>query len=119
MMPIPPILLNKRYTEPSVFTAENLLREARRQKAIARADVPRICVLDPDGDIVRWLVGTHRAEREVATLEVAKHAGHYAAAFVREQYIHQAHTIITGNDSHLGHYDEVVQKLRVLSGPEQ
>jgi len=60
----PPILSNKRYTEPSVFTAENLLREARRQKALARAPVPRICVLDPDGDIVRSLRATHRAERD-------------------------------------------------------
>src|SRR5437667_3468925 len=63
-MPAPPILLNKHYTEPSVFTAENLLREARRQKGVARANIPRICVLDPDGDIVRWLVGAHRAERD-------------------------------------------------------
>ncbi len=62
-MPMPPILSNKRYAEPSVFTAENLLREARRQKSLALAQVPRICVLDPDGDIVRWLVGTHRAGR--------------------------------------------------------
>src|SRR5262245_42568482 len=61
-MPTPPILSNKHYTEPSVFTAENLLREARRQKSLARGHVPRVCVLDPDGDIVRWLVGTHRAE---------------------------------------------------------
>ena len=63
-MPKPPILSNKHYTEPSVFTAENLLREARRQKSVARANVPRICVLDPDGDILRWLVATHRAERD-------------------------------------------------------
>ena len=63
-MPTPPILSNKHYTEPSVFTAENLLREARRQKSLARAHAPRICALDPDGDIVRWLVGTHRAERD-------------------------------------------------------
>jgi uridine phosphorylase len=62
-MPTPPILSNKRYGELSVFTPENLLREARRQKSLALAHVPRICVLDPDGDIVRWLVGTHRAER--------------------------------------------------------
>jgi uridine phosphorylase len=62
-VPTPPILSNKRYAEPSVFTAENLLREARRQKSLARAHVPRICVLDPDGDIVRWLVGTRGAER--------------------------------------------------------
>ena len=59
-----PILSNKHYAEPSVFTAENLLREARRQKALTRASVPRICILDPDGDIVRWLVGTNRAERD-------------------------------------------------------
>src|SRR6266478_5922622 len=63
-MPMPPILLNKHYTEPSVFTAENLLREARRQKGVERANAPRICVLDPDGDIVRWLVWTSRAERD-------------------------------------------------------
>src|SRR6058998_3534458 len=60
----PPILSNKHYIEPSVFTAENLLREARRQKSLARAHAPRICVLDPDGDIVRWLVGTRRAQRD-------------------------------------------------------
>lgn len=54
----PPILSNKQYAEPTVFTAENLLREARRQKSLAQARIPRICVLDPDGDIVRWLVDT-------------------------------------------------------------
>jgi uridine phosphorylase len=63
-MPTPPILSNKHYLEPSVFTAENLLREARRQKSVARAQVPRICVLDPDGDIVRSLVAARRAERD-------------------------------------------------------
>lgn len=60
----PPILSNKHYSEPSVFTAENLLREARRQKSLARARVPRICVLDPDGDIVRWLVAARRGKRD-------------------------------------------------------
>ena len=55
MTTTPPILMNKQYAEPTVFTPENLLREARRQKSLARAQVPRICVLDPDGDIVRWL----------------------------------------------------------------
>src|SRR5262245_45245864 len=62
-MPTPPILTNKRHGEQPVFTAENLLREARRQKSLPLAPVPRMCVLDPDGDIVRWLVDTHRAER--------------------------------------------------------
>ncbi len=55
-MKTPPILLQKHYAEPSVFTAENLLREARRQKSLPRQQVPRVCVLDPDGDIVRWLI---------------------------------------------------------------
>jgi uridine phosphorylase len=63
-MPRSPILLNKYYAESSVFTPENLLREARRQKSLAQARVPRICVLDPDGDIVRWLVSSKRAERD-------------------------------------------------------
>ncbi len=63
-MPTSPILLNKYYDEPSVFTPENLLREARRQKSLAQARVPRICLLDPDGDIVRWLVRSKRAERD-------------------------------------------------------
>lgn len=58
-----PIVSNKHHAEPSIFTAENLLREARRQKTLSHARVPRICVLDPDGDIVRWLVGAHRAAR--------------------------------------------------------
>jgi uridine phosphorylase len=61
----PPILSNKHFTEPSVFTAENLLREARRQKSLTRTHVPRICVLDPDGDILRSLVAARRAERDL------------------------------------------------------
>jgi uridine phosphorylase len=51
----PPILRGKRYDQVSTFTAENLLREARRQKGLVEAPVPAVCVLDPDGDIVRFL----------------------------------------------------------------
>jgi uridine phosphorylase len=47
--------------DPSLFTPENLLREARRQKAIPKRQVPRVCLLDPDGDIVRHLVRSGRA----------------------------------------------------------
>ncbi|HZG62772.1 MAG TPA: nucleoside phosphorylase [Rubrobacteraceae bacterium] len=57
-----PILAHKSYAEPSVFTADNLLREARRQKRLAHGWVPQICVLDPDGDIVEHLRETGRAE---------------------------------------------------------
>ena len=56
-MSIPP----KNHKEPSVFTPENLLREARRQKSIPEGTVPKICILDPDGDIVQNLIVTGRA----------------------------------------------------------
>jgi uridine phosphorylase len=58
---LPPILRNKNERVPSVFTPDALLREARRQKGLALANVPRICVLDPDGDILRRLRRTGEA----------------------------------------------------------
>ena len=57
----PPILRHKNYEHASVFTAENLLREAKRQKNIADHKVPPICLLDPDGDIVQNLRAEKRA----------------------------------------------------------
>ncbi len=50
-----PILDLKNTSAPSVFQAANLLREARRQRGLDNAQVPAICVLDPDGDVVRFL----------------------------------------------------------------
>lgn len=47
---------------PSVFQPAALLREARRQKGLTEVNVPNICVLDPDGDIVRWLRKTGQAQ---------------------------------------------------------
>lgn len=58
-----PILGHKHYAAPSVFTPENLLREARRQKGLAQGSVPAICVFDPDGDLVDYLRATDRAQR--------------------------------------------------------
>jgi uridine phosphorylase len=58
-----PILEHKYYEIPSVFTPENLLREARRQKGLAPDTVPAICILDPDGDLVDYLRATHCARR--------------------------------------------------------
>ena len=60
----PPILAGKRYDLPSAFTPESLLREARRQKAAPIQPVPDICLLDPDGDIVRRLQAEGRAQRQ-------------------------------------------------------
>jgi uridine phosphorylase len=50
-----PILSRKQFAEQSVFTPEALLREARRQKGYAAAEVPAVCLLDPDGDILAQL----------------------------------------------------------------
>ena len=52
----------KNFNESSVFTPENLLREARRQKNIPEGNIPEVCVLDPDGDIVKYLLKTNQAE---------------------------------------------------------
>ncbi len=57
------LLRAKDFAAPSVFLPENLLREARRQKGLALEDVPDICVLDPDGDLVRQLRTDGRARR--------------------------------------------------------
>lgn len=52
---MPSILEKKNTAAPSVFLPAALLREARRQKGLPAGDVPAICILDPDGDMVRWL----------------------------------------------------------------
>jgi purine-nucleoside phosphorylase len=52
---LPPILDAKAFAEPPVFRPENMLREARRQRRLPDAPVPPVCILDPDGDIVRAL----------------------------------------------------------------
>ena len=58
----PPLLRDKKYNHKSVFDPESLLREARRQKNVQEGEVPPVCILDPDGDIVDHLIATGRAE---------------------------------------------------------
>ena len=58
---MPPILNNKNYHALSIFKPENLLREARRQKAVPDGKIPAICILDPDGDILQHLLDTQQA----------------------------------------------------------
>jgi hypothetical protein len=60
-MVMPPILENKNTSSPSVFVPSALLREARRQKDIPAAQVPSVCVLDPDGDLVHALRDSGKA----------------------------------------------------------
>src|SRR5437588_9166901 len=59
---MPSILDKKNTSAPSVFLPAALLREARRQKGLLPVDVPPVCVLDPDGDIVRCLRQSGRAQ---------------------------------------------------------
>jgi uridine phosphorylase len=58
-----PLLARDDHHRPSVFQPENMLREARRQKALAPGRVPPVCVLDPDGDIVAHVRHHHEARR--------------------------------------------------------
>ncbi|MGB8398114.1 nucleoside phosphorylase [Bradyrhizobium sp.] len=60
-MGTPPILDHKDASSSSVFTPSALLREARRQKNLATVQVPPVCLLDPDGDMVRILRASGRA----------------------------------------------------------
>jgi uridine phosphorylase len=59
---MPSILEKKNTLAPSVFEPAALLREARRQKGLSAVDVPPVCILDPDGDIVRRLRQRNEAQ---------------------------------------------------------
>ncbi|KLO33421.1 hypothetical protein [Mycobacterium haemophilum] len=60
-----PLIAPKDFDAPSVFRPENLLRESRRQKSLPAQSVPAVCVLDPDGDIVRHLARTGTGSRHL------------------------------------------------------
>lgn len=60
---LPPLCRPKALTEPSVFRVEALLREARRQRQLPVQPVPEVCLLDPDGDVVRHLARDGQATR--------------------------------------------------------
>src|SRR5260370_5754116 len=59
---MPPLLDNKNPSSPSVFRPAALLREARRQKGLTDVEVPAICILDPECDIVRRLRKENRSK---------------------------------------------------------
>jgi uridine phosphorylase len=58
-----PLVARGDHGEPSLFRPENLLVTARRQKSLKAGRVPEICILDPDGDLVRFLRRSRRARR--------------------------------------------------------
>lgn len=55
-----PLFQGKDYAAASLFKPANLLREARRQLRLDELPVPRVALLDPDGDVVRHLAATGR-----------------------------------------------------------
>ncbi|QHS15844.1 nucleoside phosphorylase [Halopenitus persicus] len=61
-----PLFEAKEFDESSVFSPESLLENARRQKDLPERSVPEICILDPDGDIVRQLSATGEAHTDEA-----------------------------------------------------
>ncbi len=76
-----PILAAKATDEPSVFRPEGLVREGRRQLRRTEDPVPAVCLLDPDGDVVRYLRRTDAARLHPGwacyhtELWTAEHAG--------------------------------------------
>ena len=78
------IIKNKNYDEKSVFTPENLLREARRQKKIQIDSIPEICILDPDGDILEYLIRTDNATKDISW--ACYHTILYRFTFNEESY---------------------------------
>ncbi len=76
-----PILASKHYDAPSVLTPRNMLREIRRQKKLPLEKVPRICILDPDGDLVAFLQTSNSTHRQHAwacfhtSLDIFVHEG--------------------------------------------
>jgi uridine phosphorylase len=77
-----PILDNKDSGASSVFEPAALLREARRQKGLPIADVPAVCILDPDGDIVRRL--RHSGQVKLSTTWPCYHTELYEFALAGE-----------------------------------
>ncbi len=55
------ILKHKSYNEESIFQPLNLLRESRRQNEINHGEIPDVCILDPDGDLVDYLKSKNQA----------------------------------------------------------
>ena len=58
-----PIISNKRYSDTSLFLARDLIKECRRQNQLSDGEVPKFVVLDPDGDILKYLQDKGLVER--------------------------------------------------------
>lgn len=59
-----PLFGGKAFDEPSVFTPQSLVASARQQKDLPKASTPDVCILNPDGDIVRQRTTTGEARKD-------------------------------------------------------
>src|SRR5512144_1652557 len=59
---------------------------------------------------------THDGLRAMKEQEVGVRLSLELASAVRDQYAHQAHTIIIGDQSHLGFYQQAADRVRELTG---
>lgn len=55
-------LLQHPLTEPSAFTAEGLVAAVRSDRNLPSEPVPRVCVLEFDGDLTDWMAATGYAQ---------------------------------------------------------
>jgi len=58
-----PLVADKEYESASVFGPEKMLREGRRLRGLPEVEVPAVCLLDPDGDVSRYLAVDARGRR--------------------------------------------------------
>ena len=56
-------LLNHPLEQPTAFTPEALIEAVRAERGLTGTDVPKVCLLDFDGDISDWLVASGKAHR--------------------------------------------------------
>lgn len=56
-------LLNHPLEQPAAFTPEALIEAVRAERGLSQTGVPRVCLLDFDGDITDWLVASGKAVR--------------------------------------------------------
>ena len=61
------------------------------------------------------LHSTHLAVEQMKEDEEGMRLALELASAVRDQYAHQAHTIIIGNESHMGHYEGARERVRELT----
>jgi Phosphorylase superfamily len=56
-------LLKHPFKSPTAFKPKDLIEAVRHERNLPDEPIPRVCVLEFDGDLTDWLVSTGRAEK--------------------------------------------------------